>query len=430
MKYPHTAVSRIALVCALAPAALAQTTTRVSVDSSGAEGNLDSYSPSLSATGLWVAFYSEASNLVPGDTNGADDIFIFERSTGTTVRVSVDSTGAESDGDSYDPNISTNGRFVAFYSEATNLVPGDTNGVDDIFLHERSTGITSRISVDSSGAEGNGASYYAAPSATARFVAFHSLATNLVTADTNGWADVFVHDRTSGVTTRVSVDSTGVEGNNLSEYPSISADGRYVLFQSRASNLVPGDANGVVDIFVRDRVLGTTTCVSVDPAGVPGNLGCGYSAISGDGRVVAFMSAASNLVPGDTNQRTDVFARDLAAGLTDRVSVSTAGVEGNNLSQVRSPTALSYDGRFVAFKSDANNLVPGDTNNEQDIFLRDRLLGLTTRMSVSSSNAQAAGRSSQPTISSNGRLVGFYSFASNLVPGDTNAVPDVFVRRW
>jgi Tol biopolymer transport system component len=232
---------------------------------------------------------------------------VHDRLTGQTTRVSVASDGAQGNGDSECPSISADGRYVAFASLASNLVPGDTNGRMDIFVHDRLTGQTTRVSVASDGTEGNGDSGFPSISADGRYVAFASLASNLVPGDTNGTWDVFVHDRLTGQTTRVSVASGGAQGNGDSRFPSISADGRYVAFQSYASNLVPGDTNGVLDVFVHDRLTGQTTRVSVASDGTQGDSYSFGSSISADGRYVAFASYASNLVPGDTNGWADVF---------------------------------------------------------------------------------------------------------------------------
>jgi len=222
-------------------------------------------------------------------------------------RVSVASGGTQGNGDSGCPSISADGRYVAFQSYASNLVPGDTNEVGDVFVHDRLTGQTTRVSVASDGTEGNDYSRRPSISADGRYVAFASLASNLVPGDTNGTWDVFVHDRLTGQTTRVSVASGGAQGNSGSWCPSISADGRYVAFQSYASNLVPGDTNGVLDVFVHDRLTGQTTRVSVASDGTQGDSYSFGSSISADGRYVAFSSLASNLVPGDTNDKPDIF---------------------------------------------------------------------------------------------------------------------------
>jgi hypothetical protein len=220
------------------------------VSSAGVEGNDESYTPSISADGRYVAFHSDASNLVSGDTNNYEDVFVHDRQTGETTRVSVDSTGVQGNYGGEYPSISADGRYVVFRSYATNLVPGDTNGRCDIFDHDRQTGQTTRVSVDSAGVQGNYGSYYSSISADGRYVAFISDASNLVPGDTNDWSDVFVHDRQTGETTRVSVSSAGVEGNYDCYSPSISADGRFVAFITSASNLVPGDTSGSQDVFV------------------------------------------------------------------------------------------------------------------------------------------------------------------------------------
>jgi len=285
-------------------------TTRVSVDSAGNEANGASYSPAMSVDGRYVAFASAGSNLVPGDTNGTDDMFVHDRQTGATERVSVDSLGKQANASSGSSAISDDGRYVGFGSYASNLVPGDTNGNSDVFVHDRQTAGTTRVSVDSAGNQGNGPSESPAMSANGRYVSFGSGSSNLVPGDTNGFGDIFVHDRHTGTTTRASVDSAGNQGNGHSWSPAISADGRYVAFQSDASNLVSGDTNGTSDIFVHDRQTGVTRRVTVDSAGNQGNSGSGGRDISADGRYVAFESVASNLVPGDTNGVSDIFAHD------------------------------------------------------------------------------------------------------------------------
>jgi len=208
----------------------------------------------------------------------------------------------EGDGNSCRASLSADGRYVAFGSNASNLVVGDTNGVTDVFVRDRGTGETTRVSVDSAGVEGNHDSHFPSISADGRYVAFMSLASNLVAGDASGtiW-QIFVHDRVTSETTRVSVDSAGVEANDQRLEPSISADGRYVYFYSYASNLVVSDANGACDVFVHDRVTGETTRVSVDSAGVEANGGSEQASVSADGRYVTFCSYASNLVVGDTN---------------------------------------------------------------------------------------------------------------------------------
>ncbi|MEW6074256.1 MAG: hypothetical protein AB1726_16890 [Planctomycetota bacterium] len=380
---------------------------------------------SISADGRYVAFQSTATNLVAGDTNGFCDIFVHDRQSGQTSRVSVNSTGAQADRCSFYPVISTDGRYVAFESYATNLVPGDTNGWEDVFVHDRQSGQTTRVSIDSSGIQANGWNAWASISADGRCVAFFGSATNLVPGDTNGQWDVFVHDRQNGETTRVSVSSAGVQGNNESHAPSISSDGRYVAFDSWATNLVPVDTNGNPDIFVHDRQSGQTTCASVDSMGIQANYWSDWAAISADGRFVAFVSHAGNLVTGDTNGVPDIFVHDCQTGLTTRASVDSTGLQADGWSDW---VAVSADGRFVAFESDSTNLVPGDTNEWWDVFVHDRQSGETTRISVDSAGVQGNLNSYGFSISGDGRFVAFHSDATNLVPGDSNGCRDVFLR--
>jgi Tol biopolymer transport system component len=420
-------------------------TTRVSVASDGTQSNHDSYNPSISADGRFVAFESEATNLVSGDTNNFRDIFVHDRQTGQTTRVSVASDGTQSNQHSYNPSISADGRYVAFESEATNLVSGDTNNHRDIFVHDRQTGQTTRVSVASDGTQANDFSSNPSISADGRYVAFMSWASNLVGGDTEPPIlpsttslpdnpaskvtgvvhNVFVHDRQTGATTLVSVAIDGSEGSGHSEEVSISADGRYVAFMSWASNLVNGDTNNLPDIFVRDLQTNQTTRVSVASDGTQANNFSFEPSISADGRYVAFMSWADNLVSGDTNGDWDIFVHDRQTGATTRVSVATGG--GQAVGRSHNPS-ISADGRYVAFASSASNLVSGDTNNHPDIFVHDRQTGVTTRVSVASDGTQTYAFSFDPSISADGRYVAFGSEADNLVSGDTNGRYDIFVR--
>ena len=364
------------------------------------------------------------------------DVFVRDAQAGTTRRVSVSSSGAQavgSDTGSVGPAISGNGRFVAFTSGASNLVPGDSDFLDDIFVRDLQNDSTSRVSLNSSEAPANDNSGNAAISRGGRYVAFDSFATNLVPNDTNAKRDVFVRDRQIGTTLRMSISSAGAQGNGFlgSSGPAISADGCCVAFVSDATNLVSDDTNGVEDIFVRDRRNGRTERVSVSSAEVQGDGDSLVSAISGDGRYVAFGSFATNLVSGDTNGAEDSFVRDRQNGTTERVSVSSAGQQGNPPpGSFLSGLAISRNGRFVAFTSEASNLAPNDTNAKRDVFVRDRQNGTTLRMSVSSAAAQGNGflGSVDPAIGADGRFVAFCSDVANLVPSDTNDVADIFVR--
>jgi Tol biopolymer transport system component len=315
--------------------------------------------------------YSESSNCT--------DIFLHDRQTRETILVSVTSDGLQADHESWSPSLSRDGRFVAFESWANNLVPGDTNTdcyetpnysyCVDVFVRDLENGETSLISRASDGTQGNNESSGASISADGRYVTFVSLADNLISDDTNGAADIFVHDRVTGETVRVSVSSEGEEGNGGSGSPSISADGQYIAFVSSANNLVPEDSNNAPDIFVHEWKKGNTVLVSVASDGTQGYDESWAPSLSGDGRFVAFVSGASNLVEDDANGEEDIFLRDLETMETTRVSVGSGGLEANHGSL---EPAVSEDGRFIAFMSFTHNLVPGDTNGLPDIFVRDR----------------------------------------------------------
>ena len=326
--------------------------------------------------------------------------------------------GVQANDGSYDAVVSGDGRYVVFSSFASNLVAGDTNGFLDVFVRDRRTSVTRRVSIGAAGAQANGESFHPVISGDGRYVAFPSFASNLVAGDTNGFQDVFVRDRGTRVTRRVSVGLGGAQANDTSYEPAISADGRYVAFFSNATNLAAGDTNDTrVGVYVRDRKTQVTRRVSVGLGRPQANSDCHEPAISGDGRYVAFSSLASNLVAGDTNETCDVFVRDRTTQVTRRVSVGPGGAQANGGSGAPS---ISADGRYVAFYSNASNLVAGDTNETADVFVRDRKTQVTRRVSVGPGGAQANNVSCIPAISADGRYVAFYSIASNLVAGDTN----------
>ncbi|MDQ3991485.1 MAG: hypothetical protein M3245_04135 [Actinomycetota bacterium] len=401
---------------------------RVSMAPDGAEPNGESFMAAPTPDGRHVAFQSGASNLVPGDTNDRGDIFVLDRERRTIDRVSVASDGTQADAGSASPSISADGRYVAFSSFATNLVPGGTSlARPDIFVHDRETGTTERVSVSSAGVETDRASWEPSISADGRFVAFESWATNLVPGDTNDAYDIFVRDRVVGTTERVSVASDGTQGNSSSQYPDVTADGRYVAFQSRSRTLVLGDVNNADDIFVHDRVARTTERVSVGPDGAEPNQPSYNPSITDDGRYVAFESWAFNLVPGDLNRAPDVFVADRQAWTVTRVSVSSDGAEGSvNGHSVR--PAIAAGGRQVAFHSAASGLVAGDTNATWDVFVHDLPMGTTERVSVSSDGVQGGGASRYPAIVADGTQVLFESLSANLVSGKTGEGSDILVR--
>ena len=289
------------LLAALASGGIAQTTTRVSVSSAGVEANGPTTAVTISESGRWVAMQSAATNLVAGDTNGVDDIFLHDRNWATTTRASVATGGAGANGSCALPSISGNGQRVAFESTATNLASG-YGPVSQVYVHDRVAGTT----VAASPVAGNGASSECAISLDGNWVVFHSSATNLVAGDTNGAADVFLCDLAGGTITRVSVSSGGIAGNGPSTKASVSADGRYVTFVSSATNLVAGDVNGVEDVFLRDtqcapgRASARHGVVS-RPAELPGDLHRGVPAQAGS----HVGQAAVEMVMGATSDARD-----------------------------------------------------------------------------------------------------------------------------
>lgn len=430
----HSNSVRLILLVATLPcaavtaAAQAGPTTIASVSSTGTQANFGSFTAVISGDGRIVAFYSSADNLVPADGNAAVDVFVHDPLSGATELVNVSTSGVQGNSGSLRPSLSRDGRYVTFETSADNLVPGDTNALIDIFVRDRQSGTTEMVSVATDGALGDAHSRDSFISADGRFVVFRSQATTLVAGDANGTGDVFLRDRQLGTTRLVSLATGGVQGNGDCPFPpALSADGRFVAFQSYATNLVAGDTNGVGDIFVRDTLLDQTELVSVSTGGGLAN-GDSYwnPSLSADGRYVAFAGSASNLVPGDVNGVADVFVRDRTDGTTELVSVSTLGRKADDICTTPS---LSADGRFVAFYGYATTLVPGDTNLRTDVFVRDLQNGTTVRASVSSAGAQGNGHCDLfPSISADGRLVAFASESTNLVLGDANGVFDVFVH--
>jgi uncharacterized repeat protein (TIGR01451 family) len=377
---------------------------------------------SISADGRYLAFTSAVNSVVTGDLGFTDDVFVTDRVTGRIEPVSRGLSGALANGTSDSARISADGRYITFLSRASNLVANDTNGVADIFVYDRTTAQISLVSVGASGEPANAQSREPVISADGRFVAFTSSATNLVAPATT-FAGIFVRDRLLGQTYHASVTSAGVPANQTSDSPALSANGRYVAFESWASNLAGLDTNNTTDVFRHDLQTGTTVLVSVADGGSSANADSHNPSLSADGSSVAFDSYASNLVPGDTSTR-DVFVRHVPAGTTTRVSVTPAGTTSNNWSYWPS---LSDDGRYVAFGSEATNLVAGDTNGDLDAFVRDLAGATTTRVSVSTLGTPSDSDITMPFLSADGRYVGFGSEAWSLDASDLNDFTDVFV---
>lgn len=390
---------------------------RVSVDSAGAQANGPSGAPHVAANGGIVCFESDAPNLVPNDTNGSRDVFVHDLQAKTTTLVSVDSAGAQSNGRSSNCSISADGRFVSFSSRATNWQGGGVSPTNDVYLRDLQTNTTTRMSKAGPLNLFNLRSDKSAISANGQFIAYDSDYRNQVANDNNNALDVFVRDRMTQAIERVSINTTGVEANAVqgSGDPAISADGRYVAFVSDATNLAPAASPGF-NVYLRDRTVQTTNLVG------PGTGALRSLAISGDGRFIAFETNAT-LAPNDVNGVQDVVVFDRTAGTYELASVSS-GMQANAWSGA---VQISQDGRFVVFASDATNLVVGDTNGARDVFLHDRNDKSTKRVSVDAAGTQANGACEAPDTTRDAMVVAFQSAASNLVPTDTNGAADVFV---
>jgi Tol biopolymer transport system component len=437
MKSGRFAVASAVAVVGLAavPPAFGATAERISVSAIGEQGNGASFSAAISADGRYTAFVSYASNLVTGDTNDACDVFARDNSNGGIELVSVSSSEEQVVTQSclVRPAISADGRFVAFHSDATGLVPDDTATNSDIFVRDRELGTTERVSVGSSGetAEGNGTEYATnldpAISADGRFVAFTSSGRNLIADREIFETHVYVRDRLTATTSIVSERPDQEQTNGPAAQPSLSADGRYVAFVSYAEGLVPGDENLGPDVFVRDRVSGTTTAASVSstgalPAYVSGRPQSEQPSISADGRYVAFSSNAYDLVPGDADGDIDVFVRDRVAATTRMASVTATGVPAFGGDSVW--PSIAADGGRVAFHSSAGNLSPGGGFGTYDIILFDAASGVTKPLTIGRDYEEDD--SIFASLTADGSRVAFASRNNDLVADDTNGVIDVF----
>ena len=390
----------------------------LSIDRTGWRGNGQSSAAAVSPDGRYVAFQSSAGNLVPAPVFSGLNIFVKDKLAGYIAEADVDDGGFGT-GSSLYPAISADGRYVAYASLASKLVPFDTNNVQDVFVTDMQTGSITRVSTDSGGFQVPGASGFDSIgiSDDGVLVVFASDEINFVPGDTNQATDIFVKDRFSGAISRVSTNAANEQADGSSLSPRISADGRFVAFASFATNLVPEATGPGLNIFVKDTLTGAVKYASTDSNGVAANLPSYAPRISANGGHVVFMSDADNLVPGDSNVSRDVFVKDLDSGVTTRVNVDNNGNQSSTTSFLSLPT-ISADGRYVAFTSTSATLVPGDTNGQPDIFVRDLVENATVRVSLAPGGAQSNGLSSTPAISADGRTVTFHSSATNLASGN------------
>lgn len=408
------------------PASAGSVIARVSLDAAGAEVTGVSEDPDISGDGNLVVFASQSADLVPGDTNGRQDVFVKDLASGTVTRVSVDSAGNEANGDSSSPVISADGTTVAFVSSATDLTT-DTNGVDDIFVHTISSGVTELISVSTAGSQTSRESAQPSISADGMAVAFRAFDGSLVAGDTNTLQDVFLRDRSTSTTIRVSVDSSGNQAVSAadpsgSQRPSISDDGNRISYWSSATNLVTGDTNAAHDIFLYQVDTAVTTRLSTNSA-TEGDGNSFSPDISGDGTVVSFYSRASNLASGDTNGVADVFVTEVGSGTLELVSINNATpADGQSVSPV-----LSSDGSVVVYITEADNLTADSSPAGLDVLAYHRSSGLTQLVSKAGAGNGGNGSSNNAAVSSDGTMTTFQTDASDLVADDMNAATDIYV---
>jgi len=394
---------------------------RVSVDTNETQANSNGQDASVSGDGRFVAFESNASNLVASDTNAARDIFVRDRVAGTTVRVSESSTGTAGNSDSTKATISHDGRYVVFASYASNLVSGDTNGAYDIFIHDLNTGTTTRASTTSSGGQISGGSDWPDISADGRFVLFQNSASNIDSSisGTPAAMQVYVKDMSTGSTHLLSKSTTGTYANGNTSLARISCDGGTVVYTSAATNLVSSDTNGYDDVFVVSLGWSGDKVTNVTSGG---NHHSTWPDISCNGNAIAFQSGAGNLTANDTIGP-DIFKYDRLSAVITKVSVYSNGNSANYSSNY---PAISEDGHYVAFETDEPFESP-DTSTSTDIYVHDTEAGSTQLVTLKTSGGSGAATGYSPDISSDGSFVGYQSGSSMLVPSDTNGASDIFV---
>ena len=385
---------------------------RISVTSDGIQANGQSGSSSISDDGRFIAFESNATNLVPNDFNGQTDTFIYDRLNKTVELITIAPDGTQANGSSSSGDLSGDGRYLTFGSFASNLVPNDINNQRDIFVYDRLNKTTELVTIANNGTQANGLSLFSVISDDGNYIAYESTADNLVAGDTNGLGDIFLFDRLNQTTERINVAANGTQANGVTTLGSISDDGNYITFTSDADNLVANDTNGKSDIFVYDRQNKTVELIS--QAATLGNGDSTSGMISGNGLFVVYQSEANNLVAGDTNGKSDIFVYDRLNQTTELVDVAADGTQSNGNSQ--NPT-ISDDGKVITFLSEANNLVTGTTDPGFNVFMRDRPEQTTRRFNADS----------LATLSGDAQSLVLTSSLSDLVANDTNNTGDVFV---
>ena len=412
-------------ICVICNLARGGVTEIVSVTSEGDQSSGYSVEPEVSDDGRHVVFYAAADDLVPGDTNGFADVFVRDRLTNETTRVSINSDGEQANGDCRFPTISGDGRMVAFHSSADNLVPDDTNSEWDIFVHDRNTGVTVRASLGPMGKESDAGGFFGSISGNGQFVVFNT-GEPLSEKDTNNVSDIYRHDLISKDTVRVSVGTGGFQIHGASVDAAISYYGEYVAFSSLANNVDPIDIDNRYDIYVRDILSDETELVSRSSSNKQSaDEKCELPVVSADGQKIAFISEATNLIEGEQLGVKNAFLYDRSENLMRLMSRSYCGEPGDDRTHT---VAVTPDGQWVVFFSEAQNLVPGGSWPEASIFLRNTLTNQILEVSEASDGSPANGGSFDPALTNDGHIVVFSSVADNLVEDDMNDTHDIFAH--
>lgn len=390
----------------------------------------DAQQPHLSGNGAWVVFTSGATNLVVASLSGQREVFSYLLATQQIRHVSAALSGGQADGDSTANGVSADGRWILLTSQASDLSQaGDQNNTTDVFVYDQSEGEMRLVSMSPQGVAANGSSFGRDISPDGRYVVYSSEASDLTDEDTNEAWDVFVWDRESGLSERISM-GPGDQQRNVQPgvHAHISDDGRYVSYHSLSDQLTPASENGVFDIFVTDRERSSTTLLSSTFTGALVDGNAFVLGMSGDGRYLSSYASASNWVEGDTNGLQDVFLIDRTAGTTKRINL---GPDGQQADSESSSAVLSSDGRFLSFASAATNLVEGDDNQMDDSFVYDQVADQIRAMSRSATGEFGSGPSQAAQFSSSGTCYVFASKASNLsLNSSTDEVVDLFVGKW
>jgi Tol biopolymer transport system component len=396
-----------------------------STSDAGVKGTGESHAPSISADGTKTAFESKSPNLDPNDPDNITDIYVKDLRTGDITLASASDLGVKSDADSYAASLSADGTTVAFESYATNLDPDDTDTDVDIYVKDLTTGDITLASTSDYGVKGNAASYIPGISADGRAVAFYTDATNFDVRDSSG-RDVYVKNLVSGDITLASTSDAGVKANDDNYDPSLSGDGSKVAFFSFATNLDPEDTDFARDIYVKDLRTGDITLASTSDGGVKGT-GQNYAPdLSPDGTKVAFYSTSNDIDPADTDQFDDIYVKDLTTGDLTLASTTAIGLKSNGRSQFPS---MSLDGQHVAFQSTARNLDPADRDGNWDVYVKDLVTGDLTLVSLTKQGVKGNRASTRPSATTAGIRVAFETQATNFDPRDTDGIPDTYVKQ-